>query len=368
MRVLVVSGTVGALSADDSAQAIAAGWREADPAAQLAAVPMAGAGLGFDRALADLLGPGVELSVAAVADDSAAPVITVLRTAQTAVVTATPASGEEVWCPGASSEPIGRAIRAVIEDDRPQRLILAITPGAAHDAGAGLLRGLGALADGELGAGTTALAEIDRIDLRRVRPLLDGLELILVVPTAERDPHLLGLRGLSAQRGRAAGMDPAAILAADAAIERFAAALTAAGGVPEAASAAGSGACGFAYSLLALGAEPTTGPEAIRRLAGLEQSLRQSDLVVVGCDSLDFASRGGEVLAAATAWAGDLLIPVLVIADTVQIGNREMRALGVEAAHAVRPSAPALGNAQPGELGAVDLQRLARRVARSWRG
>ena len=166
-----------------------------------------------------------------------------------------------------------------------------------HDGGAGFLAGLG--------------------DTR-----LDGIDLVGVVPEAERSQPLLGLRGITSLRGRAAGEDPARLLAIDAGLAELASAL----GVPD---QPGAGACGgVGLAILALGGRLATGPEVT--LAGVSAPV---DLLVTGCTSYDFATRGGGVVASAARLAAELLCPCVVLAGEVLIGGREMRTMGVEAAY-----------------------------------
>ena len=91
--------------------------------------------------------------------------------------------------------------------------------------------------------------------------------------------------------------------------------------------------------MLALGGRLTTGPAlafgSTRRTAG---SGRGVELVVTGCSVFDFARRGGGVVAAAAELAAGSLSPCVLIAGEVVVGAREMRAMGIEAAYAVRES------------------------------
>ena len=127
-----------------------------------------------------------------------------------------------------------------------------------HDAGAGLLAGLGARSSGaDLTAGVAGLTGLSAVDLGAVRDLLGDVELVGVVPTAERDAQLLGLRGITSRRGRAAGEDPAPLLAADSALQRLTELVA-----PGHATAPGAGACGgLGWAVLALGGRLVTGPE-----------------------------------------------------------------------------------------------------------
>ena len=85
--------------------------------------------------------------------------------------------------------------------------------------------------------------------------------------------------------------------------------------------------------------------------------------MVTGCSVFDFARRGGGVVAAAAELAAARLSPCVLIAGEVVVGAREMRAMGIEAAYAVRESS--LGE-PTGEVTEDELRRTAERVARSW--
>ena len=83
------------------------------------------------------------------------------------------------------------------------------------------------------------------------------------------------------------------------------------------------------------------------------------DLVVTGCSEFDFAARGGGVVQAVAAAAGRVLSPCIAIAGRVEIGAREMRTMGIDAAYAVRDAHPAGADAEA-------VAATALRVARSW--
>ena len=128
--------------------------------------------------------------------------------------------------------------------------------------------------------------------------------------------------------------------------------LAASWGVPD---QPGAGACGgVGLAVLALGGRLTTGPDVT-----LADVVAPVDVVVTGCTSYDFASRGGGVVASAAQLAERLLCPCVVLAGEVLIGGREMRTMGVEAAYGLDVGA--------GEVTVEDLRALAVRVGRSWR-
>jgi glycerate kinase len=89
------------------------------------------------------------------------------------------------------------------------------------------------------------------------------------------------------------------------------------------------------------------------------------ELVVTGCTSLDFARRGGGVVAGAAHLAGDRLAPCIAVAGEVLIGSRELRTMGIESAYALRGSDAAASVG--GDVTETELGTLARRIGRSWR-
>ncbi len=314
MRVLVCTDSIGPLSSLAAGQVLAAGW----PQARTAVVPAGEAGAGFVRAAADRAGAEVRTEVV---DGHLAS----FATARDLAVVAVPGPGvSDGPIPyEATSRPLGLALVSAL-GDHPRTVFCDLVSEDVHDGGAGLVAALGDARDG-----------------------LAGVELVGVVPTDQRRRRLLGLRGITSLRGRAADEDPARLLAADAALAELASSW----GVDD---TEGAGACGgVGLAILALGGRLATGPELL--LAGIRGPV---DLVVTGCSTFDFASRGGGVVAKAAELGTRLLCPCLVLAGEVLIGGREMRTLGVEAAYEV---------GGPAEVNADRLRELAVRVGRSWR-
>jgi len=341
---------MGALSSQEAGTALAAGWSSA----ATVVLPAGASGAGFVPAVADLLGT--------TAESSAVPggVVTRARRDETAALLVEGSAQDGGLPLHATSAVLGHALVDLLAGPRLRRVYLDLAGLDVHDGGAGLLGALGATADVPLDAGVAGLTGLRRLDLEAARVRLAGVELVGVVPAAERHRLLLGLRGITSLRGRDAGVDPETLLRTDAALERLAGLAA-----PEAGSAPGAGACGgLGFSVLALGGRLTTGPEVTLGSAAGTAALQAADLVVTGCSVFDFATRGGGVVAAAAEAATAALAPCLVVAGEVLIGAREMRTFGVEAAYAVRDSS-AEGGAGA-DVSRADLVATARRVARSW--
>jgi glycerate kinase len=354
MRVVVATDSIGALSSRQAGEVIATGWRSAG---EVSVLPMGEAGAGFVTAYADLAGV---VTTSQLTDEG---ILTTAEGPHTSLVQVR-GSSQGLGIPyGESSRPIGDAIAALLGKQAPERLVVDLAGLWIHDAGAGMLAALGATGDRPLDQGVGGLDGLSRLELAPAKSLLSGTELIGVVPAAQFDLPLLGLRGITARAGREANVPPEMMLRTDAALEAFARLASAAH-----AAAPGAGACGgLGFAVLTLGGRLSTGPSlAIASSAG-EAALHNVELVVTGCSVFDFASRGGGVVATMAEAASASLSPCIVIAGEVLIGSREMRTMGIEAAYAVRESMlDDQGLDSGGKVSGDELATTAQRVARSW--
>jgi glycerate kinase len=346
----VASDTVGTLTSRQAGEAIASGWAEAD----VGVLPVGDSGQGFLAAYADLQEAAIEAAM-----DGDYLVNTARSGAEVALEVTGPVSPDALPLQ-ATSRPLGDALARALHEHRPDSLVVDLSGLAVHDGGAGLLAGLGAEGDRPLDLGVESLAGLTRLDLDRVRARLGGTELVGVVPAAQLAQPLLGLRGITSLTGRAAGMDAGQLLATDAALEAFA---RLAG--PDQAGAPGAGACGgLGFAVLALGGRLTSGPAVTFASSQGVHARAEAELMLTGCTVFDFARRGGGVVAAVAELAAASLSPCVLIAGEVVVGAREMRAMGIEAAYAVRESSL---DAPAGEVTETELRATAARVARSWR-
>jgi glycerate kinase len=350
VRVLVASDTVGTLTSRQAGEAIGSGWVGAD----VRVLPVGDSGQGFLTAYADLREAAIE---AALDGDY---LVNTARSGNEVALDVTGPVSPEALPLLATSRPLGEAMARALDEHRPQSLVVDLSGLAVHDAGAGLLAGLGAEADQPLDVGVEPLARLNRLDLSRVWSRLGGTELVGVVPATQLAQPLLGLRGITSLTGRAAGMDASELLATDAALEAFARLAS-----PDQAWAPGAGAGGgLGFAVLALGGRLTSGPAMAFASTQGVHARTQADLMLTGCTVFDFARRGGGVVAAVAELAAGSLSPCVLIAGEVVVGAREMRAMGIEAAYAVRESSL---DAPAGEVTEAELRQTAARVARSWR-
>jgi glycerate 2-kinase len=156
-----------------------------------------------------------------------------------------------------------------------------------------------------------------------------GVELIGVLPHDQTADLLLGIGGVAARRGFAAGSPAAGVLDADAALARLASDL----GVVDAPGLGAAG--GIAAVLAALGGRLTSGFDLCRDAAGLAATLARADLVVAGTDTFTTGDFGGPVVLGLAAMTSEAAVPCLAVARDVEISTRELRRHGVEAARAL---------------------------------
>ena len=353
MRVIIATDEIGPLSSARAGEILARGWADA----RTEVIPLGEAGQGFVQAVADASSAEPSGGV------SAGGLTTVVDTPERMVVRVEAQTREPLLGidRDASSAPIGAALKDALQASpyRAPEIVLDVSSNRAHDAGAGLLGALGATADVPLDGGVAALHGVSRVDLRPVRQLLARRRLTVVVAPDQLGLPLLGLRGITSRFGRDQGWHPELLLATDASLQSFTAAV--APGRPDAADWGASGGIGFVAD--ALGGRVVTGSAYCAELGRLSQRVRGADLLVTGCSGFDFAERGGGVVARVVDVGARANVPVILIAGEVVIGSREMRAMGVESAYAVRESRP---DQAAGEVSADELSQTVNRVARSW--
>jgi len=351
MRILVATDRIGALSSREAGGVVGSGWL---PGADVSMLPIGESGSGFVAAFADLAGVATSSQVIN-------GIIVTTGTGPDTGLVQVLGSGPGVGIPyQQSSRPIGEAIAALVAGNHGiGRIVVDLAGLWVHDAGAGMLTALGAVGDRRLDQGVDGLDGLSELDLAPARALLGEIKLIGVVPVAQRDVPLLGLRGITARAGREADVEPDRMFRTDAALEAFARLAS-----RTHVAASGAGACGgLGFAVLALGGALSTGPALTLASADGRAALRDVDLVVTGCSVFDFASRGGGVVAAMAEAAAAALSPCIVIAGEVLIGSREMRTMGIEAAYAVHESTL---DGRGGNIRSEELAATAQRVARSW--
>ncbi|MGE8497720.1 MAG: glycerate kinase [Pseudomonas sp.] len=359
------------LSAPDVAAAIARGWAQVFPDAELCLRPMADGGEGtVDALLAATGGARRELEVSG-------PLGTPVQAhwgwldGQTAVIEMAAASGLH-WVPReqrdatiTSSFGTGELIRAAL-DEGAQRIILGLGGSATNDGGAGLLQALGArFLDDQgqpLAPGGAALAGLTTVDLSQLDSRLKGVQ---VDVAADVDNPLCGPRGASAVFGPQKGADERQVQELDAALGHMARVVAAALGedFSEQPGAGAAGGLGFAAKAF-FGARFRPGIELVAELSGLAESMAGADLVITGEGRLDAQSLHGKTPVGVARVAKAAGVPVVALAGSLGEGYQRMYEVGIEAAFSLAPGPMTLEQACA--TAAEELQARATDIARVW--
>ena len=362
MRVLVAPDKFGGtLTAPEAAAAIAEGWRDVAPHADVEMLPLSDGGPGFLDALEAALGgerrhvrvrgplgDAVDASVLVVRDTA------YVESAQAAGLHLVPASERDPRA--ASTYGVGELV--ALAAPGVHRVVLGLGGTATNDGGAGLWAALGAQPADVLTAGGTGLAALTDVFPPHQLP-------VSLVAATDVDNPLLGPNGASAVYGPQKGADRAAVLDLDDALRRWAdlvEARTGLGGLRDRPGAGAAGGLGF--GLLALGATVTSGFGMVAEAVRLQERVGAADLVITGEGKMDAQSLRGKVVVQVAAAAREAAVPCLVVAGQAEVGRRDAAAAGVDDVQSV---AETLGTAQAAlEAGAGGVRQAAVALARRW--
>lgn len=360
------------LSAPQVAEAIAAGWADIYPQAELCLRPMADGGEGTVDAV--LAATGGERRECEVSGPMGTPVLAHwgwLENA-TAVIEMAAASGlhwvarEQRDATVASSRGTGELIRAAL-DAGAQRIILGLGGSATNDGGAGLLQALGVrfldAAGRDLAPGGAALAQLDQIDLTGLDPRLLNVQ---VEVAADVDNPLCGEKGASAVFGPQKGATPAQVAQLDAALSRLAWVVSGTLGedFSQFPGVGAAGGLGFAAKAF-LRARFRPGIELVAELSELADALRGADLVITGEGRLDEQSLHGKTPVGVARQAQAAGVPVVALAGSLGEGYEQLYAVGIDAAFSLTPGPITLEQACADA--ATQLRARAGDIARVWR-
>lgn len=393
MRLLLTASQIGGLPGRTVADALARGWREANPAADVQSLGVSDGDRGFLDAIEGALGGARAVVVVArndgVGNDGDRPArvpVEVLQVGATLYLAARDVLGDaETATTATASRGTSFGVGEVVADaaDRGvSRLVVGAGPSATLDAGVGMLRALAGdrAAQGAFGG----LADPDDLAplVGRARERLGDLELVLAAsdPVAAR-----GLRGAAARLIPALG--PQAAQDLDARLTPWVPALEAmvprrrdllAGrreGAPSSPGAAdpfaGVGG-GLGLAVIALGGRTVPGAAFCAQETGLAARVGGCDLVVVAAERIDPVEADRGVIAAVAGAAASHGIAVLGLGLTVRLDRRGAARAGLSATATLEPAATATAAvAAPAEparrLTPDELAALVQRHARAWR-
>jgi glycerate kinase len=359
------------LSAFEVAAAIARGWRQVFPDAEILLRPMADGGEGtVDAVLAAVGGERRQQQVRGPLGD---PVTAhwgwlgngsaVLEMAAASGLHLVPRERRDATL--TSSHGTGELIRAAL-DAGARRIILGLGGSATNDAGCGLLQALGVRFldsdECELPAGGAALARLARIDASG----LDArLQQVRIEVAADVDNPLCGPRGASQVFGPQKGASPQQVEALDAALGHYASLVAATLGedhsqVPGVGAAGG---LGFAVRAF-LQARFRPGIELVAELSGLAEAVQGADLLITGEGRLDAQSLHGKAPVGVARIASAAGVPVIALAGGLGEGYQALYEAGIGAAFSLSPGPQSLDQAMA--AAGAELQARACDLARLW--
>lgn len=296
----------GSLTAPEVAEALARGIAASHPAAETRAVPVADGGDGTLDVFLEAGFSAREVTVTGPRGEAVPSAFALSPDGRTAVVETARTSGLAMMAPGpldalgATSRGVGEAVRAALEAGA-REIVLGLGGSASTDGGAGMLEALGMRLLDEAGApippGGGGLARLASVDAGGLDPRLAETRVTLASDVTN---PLLGARGAAAVYGPQKGASPEDVRVLEDALTRWdrllTEALAARNAGSEAADLPGAGAAGgIGYAALAaLGARMRPGIELVMETLGLEEALRDADLVITGEGRLDEQSLQGK--------------------------------------------------------------------------
>jgi glycerate kinase len=363
----------GSLTASEAAAHVAAGLASAGVADDsVVAVPVADGGdgtvdaavaAGYRRVEFGVRGPSGRVVNAAFALQDGVAIIESAQACGLALL-----AGEGLAPLTTGTRGVGELILAAVRMGAKQ-VVLGLGGTATTDGGAGLVRALGARLTGsggrELPQGGAALAELETLDLARLRDL-SGVEFLLATDV---DNPLLGPDGAAAVYAPQKGATPDDVAVLEAGLTRWADIAEAGLGrqARELAGAGAAGGLGFAAQLF-LGATTRPGIELMLEMTAFRQHLAGARLVITGEGALDEQTLHGKAPAgvARAAAAHDPEVPTVAVCGRCSLSQAQLSDAGIARAYALSDLEPDISKclASPGPL----LERLAARIAADWLG
>ena len=357
------------LTALEVASQIEAGFREVFPDAQYLKVPMADGGEGTVAAMVDATaGKLVAVQVTGPLGNPVQASFGLTGDGSTAVVEMAAASGLALVPPAlrnplkTTSYGTGELIKAAL-DAGVSHLIIGIGGSATNDGGAGMLQALGVKlldsAGGEIASRGEALAGLARIDLSGLDPRLKGCR---IQAACDVDNPLTGPKGASAVFGPQKGATPEMVVQLDENLARYARVILRDLGVPVETVPGAGAAGGMGAALLGcLHAELRPGVEIVMEAVGLEDCLRDADLVITGEGRIDSQTVHGKTPIGVARLAKRHGKPVVGIAGSLSADVGVVHRHGIDAVFSVLSRPVTLEQALEGA--AANLRAASRNIA-----
>jgi glycerate kinase len=350
----------GSLTSVQVARALADGWRRARPADTLHLCPLADGGEGTLEAIAtaggwawqttsvrDPLGRTIQARWLRSADGRRAAIEMAEASGLSRVASA------ERDAVAATSVGTGDAIRAAL-DAGVERIVLGIGGSATTDGGAGLLVGLGAVAD----------RDRPSADLAGLDPRLGAIHLEVACDVSN---PLLGVDGAASVYGPQKGAKPIVVADLDHRLARFADALDVASGRSERETPGAGAAGGVGYALLAIQDHFASfalrpGVDLVMDATDFDARLAMAHLVVTGEGRIDAQTGFGKTALGVARRAQAAGVPCIAVGGGVEPEGIEALAAVGAVAVPVAEGPMSIEAAMAG--GTSPVERCAERIAR----
>ncbi len=384
MRILISpDGFTGSLTATEVASAIAAGWHRQAPGDELRVLGLSDGGPGFvdvigkarriEPMLVSVPGPrGLDVPAMMIVDEDPRRGMTAyLESAQVCGLDLTEPAQRNPWT--LSSRGLGYLIGYAI-DAGAQRIVIGLGGTGTVDAGAGLLAALGATSatvesaaesPSPLLEGPAGFTAITAVDISRAIERAASVEIHVA---ADVDVCLTGPQGAVLGFARQKFAEPD--LVTDDQIAQLAHAV---GSFVDAVQAGRSdlthaphtgAAGGIGWALATIGATLFSGFDTVSRIVDLFDHVAWADLIITGEGRLDWQTPHGKVVAGVAQAALAHGVPVLAMAGSVELGQRELAAMNIVEAHGLVDLPGGMTEAMAHPVDA--LERLSQRVATQW--
>ena len=374
MKILIAPDSFKeSLSSEKVAAAIATGWRDVFPDADLVLLPVADGGEGTTEAL--VAATGGQLFRETVTGPLGGAVVAtwgMLGDGRTAVIETAAASGLDLVAMNerdpwrATSRGTGELILAALGKN-PERIIVGLGGSATNDAGAGLLQALGARLldnnDDELDPGGGSLANLATLDLAGLDSRLAQIRFDVA---CDVDNPLLGDQGASAVFGPQKGASPEMVARLDTNLGTFARVLHSATGkdvvsVPGAGAAGGLGAAFIGV----FDAHLKSGIDIVLDAVAIDRHLAGADLVITGEGRIDGQTGRGKTPVGVSRRARRQNVPVIALGGSITDDAVGVHDQGIEALFSIVPGVVSLDQALSDT--AANLIRVTRNIAAVWK-
>ena len=261
---------------------------------------------------------------------------------------------------------VGELILHAAKEKGCRQFVVGIGGSATNDGGVGMLSALGiAFLDKNgqpIAQGAEGLSSLDRIDIVGLAPEIADARFFVACDVTN---PLCGEKGCSAVFGPQKGATPDTVRTMDADLSRYAA-LTQAVTGKDAQNAAGAGAAGglgFAF-LSYLNAELKSGISLVIEQTGLEEKIKDADLVITGEGRLDGQSVMGKVPVGIAAVAKKYKKPVLALSGCIAPDARLCNGYGIDAFFPILPAPCTLEDAMEPNNAYQNLKNTAEQALR----